>query len=94
MNNNHISEAEFQREIKHYATKEDLARVEAGLVKWMVGIAISTLVVVSALAMAFLPLPFLRTSAQPARHTSYVVSAPVGNQQKWHTLRSERSGIG
>jgi hypothetical protein len=45
----YITEANFQREIRHYATKEDLARLETKLIKWMVGLIISAIIATSAI---------------------------------------------
>ena len=50
MDDSHITEASFQREISHYATKEDLAQLETRLIKWMAGLIIGGIAAASAVA--------------------------------------------
>ena len=36
----YLTNEDFRYEMQHYATKEDLAQLEARLVKWMVGLMV------------------------------------------------------
>ena len=36
----YLTKEDFRYEMQHYATKEDLAQLEARLVKWMVGLMV------------------------------------------------------
>ena len=41
----------FREELRHYATKEDLAQVETRLIKWMVGLMVGSVAVASSIAI-------------------------------------------
>ena len=47
-----LSWEEFFRELRHYATKEDLANMKADLIKWMVGSMLGFAGLVSAVVFA------------------------------------------
>ena len=47
----YLTKDDFHREMGHYATKEDLAQLEARLVKWMVGLMVGSAVAATALAV-------------------------------------------
>ena len=46
-----ITRSELREELKHYATKEDLAHLETRLVKWMIGMMLSSVAIATTLAV-------------------------------------------
>ena len=36
-----LTREDLQNELRHYATKEDLAKMETRLVKWMIGLVVA-----------------------------------------------------
>ena len=42
---------DVREELRHYATKEDLAQVETRLIKWMVGLMVGSVAVASSTAI-------------------------------------------
>ena len=55
MDENYLTEANFDRTIKHYATKADIAGLEAQiarsetrLIKWMIGLIVAAVLAISA----------------------------------------------
>ena len=46
-----ITRSELRQELQHYATKEDLAKLETRLIKWIVGQMIAAIVAASAVAV-------------------------------------------
>ena len=44
-----ITRADLQEELKHYATKADLAALETRLVKWAVGLQLGGIAAISAI---------------------------------------------
>lgn len=46
-----VTRAELREELRHYATKADLANLETRLIKWMVGLMVSAVVAASAVAV-------------------------------------------
>ena len=45
-----ITRSELREELRHYATKEDLAAMETRMVKWMVGMMMEGMAVAAAIA--------------------------------------------
>ena len=45
-----ITRSELREELRHYATKEDLAAMETRMVKWMVGMMMGGMAVSAAIA--------------------------------------------
>ena len=46
-----VTRSELREELRHYATKADLANLETRLIKWMVGLMVSSVVAASAVAV-------------------------------------------
>ncbi len=46
-----VTRTELREELRHYATKADLANLETRLIKWMVGLMVSSVVAASAVAV-------------------------------------------
>ena len=46
-----ITRSELRKEHEHYATKEDLAKLETRLIKWMVGQMMAAIVAASSVAV-------------------------------------------
>ena len=46
-----VTRTELREELRHYATKADLANLETRLIKWMVGLMVSAVVAASAVAV-------------------------------------------
>ena len=46
-----ITRSELRKELEHYATKEDLAKLETRLIKWMVGQMMAAIVAASSVAV-------------------------------------------
>ena len=46
-----VTRNELREELRHYATKADLANLETRLIKWMVGLMVSAVVAASAVAV-------------------------------------------
>ncbi len=46
-----VTRSELREELRHYATKADLANLETRLIKWMVGLMVSSIVAASAVAV-------------------------------------------
>ena len=46
-----ITRSELREELRHYATKADLANVEACLIKWMLGQMVAAIVAASSIAL-------------------------------------------
>ena len=46
-----ITRSELRQELEHYATKEDLAKIETRLIKWIVGQMIVAIIAASAVAV-------------------------------------------
>ena len=46
-----ITRSELRTELEHYATKEDLAKLETRLIKWMVGQMMAAIVAASSVAV-------------------------------------------
>ena len=46
-----VTRSELREELRHYATKADLANLETRLIKWMVGLMVSSIVAASAAAV-------------------------------------------
>ena len=49
-----ITRSELREELRHYATKKDLAEMETKLVKWMVGVQIGGIAALAAVTTAIL----------------------------------------
>ena len=49
-----ITRTELREELRHYATKKDLAEMETKLVKWMVGVQIGGIAALAAVTTAIL----------------------------------------
>ena len=47
-----ITRSELREELKHYATKEDLAKLETRLIKWMVAQLLAAIIAASGIAVA------------------------------------------
>ena len=47
----YLTKEDFRYEMQHYATKEDLAQLEARLVKWMVGLMVGATVAATGFAV-------------------------------------------
>lgn len=45
-----ITRSELREELRHYATKEDLAAMETRMVKWMVGMMMGGMAISAAIA--------------------------------------------
>ena len=45
-----ITRSELREELRHYATKEDLAEFETRMVKWMVGMMMGGMAIAAAIA--------------------------------------------
>ena len=45
-----ITRSELREELRHYATKEDLAAMETRMVKWMVGMMMGGMAIAAAIA--------------------------------------------
>ena len=45
-----ITRSELREELRHYATKEDLAEFETRMVKWMVGMVMGGMAIAAAIA--------------------------------------------
>ena len=50
--NQPVTRSELREELRHYATKADLAELETRLVKWMVGMVLGGMVAAAAVASA------------------------------------------
>ncbi len=46
-----FTRSELREELRHHATKADLANLETRLIKWMVGLMVSSIVAASAAAV-------------------------------------------
>ena len=46
-----VTRSELREELRHYATKADLANLETRLIKWMVGLMVSSVVAAYAVAV-------------------------------------------
>ena len=46
-----VTRTELREELRHFATKADLANLETRLIKWMVGVMVSAVVAASAVAV-------------------------------------------
>ena len=49
-----ITRSELREELRHYATKKDLAEMETKLVKWMVGVQTGGIAALAAVTTAIL----------------------------------------
>jgi hypothetical protein len=49
-----ITRTELREELRHYATKKDLAELETKLVKWIVGVQIGGIAALAAVTTAIL----------------------------------------
>ncbi len=47
----YLTKEDFRYEMQHHATKEDLAQLEARLVKWMVGLMVGATVAATGFAV-------------------------------------------
>ena len=47
-----ITRSELREELKHYATKEDFAKLETRLIKWMVTQLLAAIIAASGIAVA------------------------------------------
>ena len=46
-----VTRTELREELRHFATKADLAKLETRLIKWMIGLMVSAVVAASAVAV-------------------------------------------
>ena len=46
-----LTRTELREELRHYATRADLANLETRLIRWMVGLMVSAVVAASAVAV-------------------------------------------